>query len=141
MDELQIQALINKSKLLKHRFMGVFAADNFPQLVKNSFQIVNASGSHSYGSHWTLMCMPMDGKVIFADPLGLELEIYQTIFRRCLTMYNAVINYCKHPIQPDSSNACGLYCIFYAHTIFSRRYPDVLFIGEVDLNRFVKHMY
>ena len=122
--------------------MGIYAADNFSSLVKNSFQIVNASGSQSYGTHWTLLCMSSEGKIIFADPLGFEVQIYQKIFRRCLTMYDTVNDYCTHPIQPLSSNACGLYCLYYAHAIFSsKKYPYVVFISEVDLKRFVKHMY
>ena len=121
--------------------MGVFAADNFPPLVKNSFQIVNTSSAESYGTHWTLFCMPGDGKVIFADPLGFDIENYQKIFQHCLSYYDVIFNYTKHRIQSLTSNACGLYCIFYAHQIFSSKYPDVLFIGEVDLNRFINHLY
>ena len=44
MDEDDIIALIQRCQKLKHKFRGVFAADNFPSKLKsNTFLIVNAS--------------------------------------------------------------------------------------------------
>ena len=52
MDELQQQNFIPKSKHLKYKFSGVFAADNVPsELPNNVFVIVNASKSDSLGTH------------------------------------------------------------------------------------------
>ena len=49
--------LIQKCALLKHKFLGVFAANNFPQKLKpNSFLIVNAATAESFVSHWLLLC-------------------------------------------------------------------------------------
>ena len=70
MDEDEINNLVQACKLLKYKFRGVFAADNFPvNLSHNSFIIVNVSTSQSIGTHWTLFCR-RNGKYIFADPLG-----------------------------------------------------------------------
>ena len=55
MDEDEINNLVQACKLLKYKFRGVFAADNFPvNLSHNSFIIVNVSTSQSIGTHWTL---------------------------------------------------------------------------------------
>ena len=57
MDEDEIKSLIQACKLLKYKFCGVFAADNFPlKLSQNRFIIVNVSSSDSIGTHLTLLC-------------------------------------------------------------------------------------
>ena len=51
-DEDEINSLVQAFKLLKHKFCGVFAADNFPlKLSQNRFIIVNVSSSESIGTH------------------------------------------------------------------------------------------
>ena len=52
MDEDDINDLIQRCALLKHKFQVVFAANNFPQKLKpNSFLIVNAGTAESFGTH------------------------------------------------------------------------------------------
>ena len=140
MDELEIMPLVRKCKLLKYRCMGVYAADNFPTLKNNSFQIVNASPANNHGSHWVLFCK-RDNKVIFADPFGFKLEFYDNIYRQAIKLYDKVHFLMQAQLQPTNSNACGLYCLYLAHAVFSKQFPNVVFIGETDLYRFVKHMY
>ena len=51
-DEDDINGLIQRCQKLKHKFRGVFEADNFPSKLKsNTFLIVNASKSQSPGTH------------------------------------------------------------------------------------------
>lgn len=120
--------------------MGVFAANNFPVLKNNSFQIVNASRENNTGTHWLLFCK-RNNNVIFGDPLGLKLEFYRNIYQRAIQHYDKIQEYIQVPLQPMDSKACGLYCLYLAHEIFGINYPRVTFIGENDLHRFVKHMY
>ena len=48
MDEDDINGLIQRCQKLKHKFRGVFAADNFPSKLKsNTFLILNASKSQN----------------------------------------------------------------------------------------------
>ena len=82
MDENEINNLVQRCKLLKHKFHGVFAADNFPlSLSQNSFIIVNVSTSQTIGTHWTLICRK-NGNYIFADPLGQNLTSYEHLHNR-----------------------------------------------------------
>ena len=70
MDEDEINSLIQACKLLKYKYCGVIAADNFPlKLSQSRFIIVNVSSSDSIGTLWTLLCRK-NGNYIFADPLG-----------------------------------------------------------------------
>lgn len=140
MDERELQQLIKRCGNLKFKFKGVFAADNFPPLGKNTCQIVNASEASSRGTHWTLICN-RSNDIIFADPLGINLSFYQKIYRRMLTLYAKVTEILPgNPIQPVNSNDCGLYCIYIAHCIFSKMFPKVPQISQDALHRFVKHM-
>ena len=61
MDENQINNFVQGCKLLKYKFVGVFAADNFSvNLSHTKFIIVNVSTSQSIGTHWTLICRKME---------------------------------------------------------------------------------
>ena len=55
MDSFEILNFVQKCCHLKHKFLGVFAADNFPGLKPESFIIVNASESSEPGTHWLLL--------------------------------------------------------------------------------------
>ena len=58
MDEDDINDLIQRCALLRHKFLGVFAANNFPQKLKpNSFSLfVNAATAENFGTHCLLVC-------------------------------------------------------------------------------------
>ena len=82
MDENEIKSLIQACKLLKYKFCGVFAADNFPlKLSQKRFIVVNVSCSDSIGAHWTLLCRK-NGNYIFADALGKKLTSYKCLYNR-----------------------------------------------------------
>ena len=82
MDEDEINSLIQACKLLKYKFCGVFAADNFPlKLSQIRFIIVNVSSSDSIGIHWTLLCRK-NGNDIFGDPLGQKWTSYKCLYNR-----------------------------------------------------------
>ena len=56
MNEDEVNNLIQRCKLLKPKFLEVFAANNFPKILQpNSFIIVSASTSDNAGTHWLLM--------------------------------------------------------------------------------------
>ena len=140
MDSFEIFTFVQKCHHLKHKFMGVFANDNFPKLKPESFIIVNASESSESGTHWVLLCRRRN-KVHFADPLGYPLEIYQEFFKRVCRMYSQINEVFKsQPIQPTDSNLCGLYCIYIAHILFSSKVSLFIFMNDNDLMRFSEHM-
>lgn len=142
MDELQIANLIKNCKILKYKFRGIFAANNFPLTgtSKDCFMIVNASSSNSHGTHWLLICH-FKRQVYFADPLGLSLASYTTIYRRLSTKYKTVYEVTRdRAIQSATSNLCGLFCIYIAHSIFNRRIEFLYLINDYQLKVFAQHM-
>ena len=135
-----ILELIERCKHLKFRFTGVFAADNFPKLVDETFMIVNASEAVITGSHWLLLCKKQQ-EIYFADPLGLPIQSYIVFYKRLTRFYNEVIQLFKlKPIQNSNSKLCGLFCIYIAHVIFELNYPYICYMNDDDLLRFAKHM-
>ena len=56
----------------KNKFLGVFAANIFPQMLKpNSFLIVNAATAEKFATHCLLLCQKEEeDQLFFADPLG-----------------------------------------------------------------------
>ena len=85
MNEDEVNDLIQRCKLLKHKFLGVFAANNFPKILQpNSIIKVNASTSDNTGTHWLLLCVK-NKTLIFANPLGQPILFYNDVYRRLVS--------------------------------------------------------
>ena len=142
MDEDDINDLIQRCALLKHKFLGVFAANNFPQKLKpNSFLIVNAATVESFGIHWLLLCQKEEDQLIFADPLGHFISSYKDLYKRIISLEeNAKIHQLlkDQPIQSKNSKLCGLYCIYIAHYKFNSQ--KIVKLSDAQLIRFAFHM-
>ena len=132
MNENEVNGLIRRCKLLKHKFLGDFAENNFPKILQlNSFIIVNASMSDNAGTHWLLLCVK-NKNLIFADPLGQPILFYKDVYRRQVSTQGDV-QLCRNlenqPIQSRGSQlyVCFccilfvfilLFCIYIAHLFF-----------------------
>ena len=141
MNEDEVNDSKQRCKLLKHKFLGVFAANNFPKILQpNSFLIVNASTSDNAGTHWLLLCFN-NKNLIFADPLGQPILFYKVVYRRLVSTHGDV-QLCQvlenQPIQSRDSELCGLFCIYIAHLIFS--FQPIVKCSDNDLIRFALHM-
>ena len=142
MDENQINNFVQECKILKYKFVGVFAADNFPvNLSHNKFISVNISTSRSIGTHWTLICRK-NGDYVFADPLGQNITSYKRLHNRLFssvvdirTVYELLRN---QPIQKPNSLMCGLFCVKITHYLSDGK-EDVK-MSDVDLICFALHM-
>ena len=141
MDEDKLNSLIQRCSELKHKFLEVYVADNFPtNLTDNSFIIVKISTSASIGTHWIILSQK-DKKFIFADPLGQTLSSYKHLQSRIASNFNVKTVYellRNQPIQKQNSILCGLFCIYIAHIIFSGQ--KLKKMSDIDLLRFALHM-
>lgn len=143
MDEVDLQRLILKCKHLRHRFKGIYAADQIPIAIPNgSFIIVNTDNSDKPGSHWVLLCN-VKNLYMFADPLGMSVKSYESIYTRMQQNASKLVSEVTNvPIQPWNSGNCGLYCLYLAHFYFNNaKVSKVPIISENQLLQFVKHMY
>ena len=176
MDEVQVSQMAYACSHLRFKFQGVYAADTFPPLMKlNTFAIVNTSPRTHPGTHWVLLARNRASptSIIFGDPLGYPLSKYNLIYRRITAHENR--RHCPQqsvitircgppggrgastpgvPLQPMTSSACGLYCLYMGHFAFNDKYIKtrctdgqhqltllvVPYILPFDLHRFIKHM-
>ena len=142
MDEKTLADYILKCRLLRPKFLGIFPSDYFLcPLPNNTFTVINTAPSREDGEHWVIYAN-RNGCHTFADPLGNKLSEYQQIHSRMVTSLKVVFELINKPLQPPTSNLCGFWCIYLAHMMFSTTFPfTVPFIDEVELLRFVKHLY
>ena len=101
---------------------------------------MNASESSMPGSHWILLCYH-DNNMYFADPMGLSVTNYTAIYVRLMKYYRNVqeLN-AKFPLQQRNSELCGLFCIYFAHVIYTKDFKLYLYMNDNDLLRFATHM-
>ena len=150
MNEDQTHLQMKKCKHLKFKFRGVHAADNYLlNLQTNTFIIVNASRSNSFGTHWVVLAKRYAYPIIyFADPLALPLTTYKDIFIRlqqCKDL-EIMMDIMEHrrdiqsTLQSSDSQLCGLFCIYIVHYFYSEKFPFIPDVNELELLAYVKHM-
>ena len=141
MNEDDINDLVQNCNNLKHKFIGVLAANNFPKkMLENSFLIVNSATAEKAGTHWLLFCQK-DNQLLFADPLAHSVSSYKNVYQRFLSQEGIVQVHQlleNHPILSKNSRLCGLFCIYFAHVLFNSQ--NIAKINDVDLIRFALHM-
>ena len=119
MDEDYIAHQIKNSLRLKYKFGGIYPADKFPILLpNNTFVIVISENSNSVGKQWIVWSNVKD-TFNFADPLGLDLFLHypnnaKRISAIPIQVQQTIEDDTKTPLQSQSSNLCGLYCIYIA---------------------------
>ena len=79
---------------------------------------VNTDTCNRGGSHWVAFYFPLVGPVEFFDSLGSAPEAYHRRFANVLIVNGPQYYYCSSRIQPDDTDTCGLYCLYY----FKRRH-------------------
>ena len=147
MDSMEISRLVNLSPVLKYRFEGCRPLDQISAARRGTFQIVNTEKTGSFGEHWLLIARSLDGKTVyFYDSFGRPLHLQFPIVLSSLnTMYKSSGIQIKQIFpstaltQSNSSTLCGLYCIFLAHFIYSRKlsFGFPMYATEEDILRFV----
>ena len=88
MDKDDLNDLIQRCALLKHKILGAFAANSFPQkLQPNSFLIVNAATAESFVTHWLILCQKEEeDRFFFADHLGQSISSYKDVYQRIISL-------------------------------------------------------
>ena len=122
MDEDDINDLIQGCKTLEYKFLGVFAANNFPEIMNiNSFLIVNAAFAENIGTHWLLLCRK-NNQLLYSDPLGQPISSYKHLYQRIISFgsnHNLHQLLENQSIQSANSKLCGLFCIYIAQFVFN----------------------
>ena len=82
----------------------------------------------------------VDSRYTFVDSLGEPFERYLPAATRALfSGYNTRVDALKRPIQSLDSATCGLYCLFFAFHLISRRLPLKTIL--TDVNFYARNVY
>jgi hypothetical protein len=89
--------------------------------------IVNTGTCHRGESHCVAFHFPLVGSAECFDSLGNAPETYHRRFANVLIVNGPEYYYCSSQIQPNDTDTCGLYCLYY----FKRRHrgmelPDIV---------------
>ncbi|CAC5401443.1 unnamed protein product [Mytilus coruscus] len=95
----------------------VCCADDLPSYVSDRPRtlVVNTDNCDQKGSHSVAFHFPASGPPEFVDSLGRLPETYQRYFRNVLIVDGPQYCVVSNQIQPDDSDTCGLYCIYYMY--------------------------
>ena len=97
--------------------------------------IVNTDTCDRGGNHWVAFPFPLVGPAEVFYSLVNAPETYHRLFAIVLVVNEPQYYYCSSQIQPDDTDTCGLYCLYY----FKRRHrgtelPDIVkYFSTVDL--------
>ena len=105
--------------ILKNLPVKVCCADDLPSSVKKRphFYLTNTSKCQKSGLHWTIFYFPIKGPCAFFDSLGENPETYHRRLRNVIISNgpDCLHVFTSNTIQPDYSNKCGLFCIYFIH--------------------------
>jgi len=95
-------------------FKGVYTVQSIPQLKEKEFVIFNLSAELP-GTHWAYLILDSIDETghchyQLMDSLGAKSSFVKDNFNSI----NAAYVYNTFPVQPETSNKCGLYCVYFA---------------------------
>ena len=133
MDTLTINEIIKKDQLLSKSFLGVFARDQLPRIVRYpaSF-ILNTETSSKSGEHWLAFYIDKKKFCYFFDSYGNK----PSKFRLQNFLNSNFTNWTYNQTQLQGfSDYCGYYCILFL--LFVSRNKLHEFFNEFRNNSFI----
>jgi hypothetical protein len=124
---LEIVDYFKSHPLLRKYFLGVFAADAISKILfrEKTFAVINTDPASGEGKHWYVL-FKMDKTLECFDSLGADIK---TITERLPPAKKILFN--ESPVQPQYSDKCGWYAIFFATARMLN--ADLLFQEESNL--------
>ena len=130
MDNKSLTVIINKVPILKYKYLGSYPANFLPVLLENSFMIVNTDRHESSGSHWILIANKL-GKIYYGDSYAQPLDMYHHV-----SITQPVTAIVSSRLQ-RMEWTCGLYCIYFAWSVYNNFIPISPTFNDWDLMLFV----
>jgi len=104
----EIESVLVRLIPRKHKFLGVFAADEIPHVTTfPSCCVLNTDPSRLPGTHWVAVYYCSRRSVEFFDSYGMHPTAYK------LPIHPTIWN--KLPLQSIRSSLCGQYCSYYLY--------------------------
>ena len=128
MDNFALQ-IINRSPLLKFRYLGSFLSDYVPTLDNDTFAIINTQPSNIQGEHW-IMIANFRHELYFANSLGCK-------------GYSFLNNQHYNQMMParlhSHPSVCGFYTIYAAFHLFKFRQEEITGNHDVNVLSFISN--
>lgn len=95
-------------------FRGVYAINTLPRkLNKRNFFFCNTDLNTGLGLHWQCIVKNDSNELEYFDSLGLTSDKLDTFLKYNKIKAKALL-YNETPVQPVTSDKCGLFCIYFA---------------------------
>jgi hypothetical protein len=128
METNQLDAAVRRIVAPPTRFIGVFAADQVPDLTNLTYfpscLIANTDPSTKAGQHWVAFWIDSPHSIDFFDSYGLGPQDYGFDI--------ACSSISTKSIQSPNSTVCGQYCLYYLY-VRSRGHTLVNFLNSFSL--------
>jgi len=114
MQASEFQKYFEKFPFIKKYFLGIFAIDTLPKLIKyRHFCICNTDKSTESGQHWFCFVKNSNYELECFDSLGINEEKKQKLVNFCSFRNVKELKYNETPFQCDDSSTCGLFTIYF----------------------------
>jgi hypothetical protein len=108
MNTREIERFINRDRVCRTSFQGVFSRDTLPS--KPRLLICNTDPSDKPGQHWIAIYVDKNLRGEFFDSFGRHPDAH---FERYMNEHCCSWTYNKRQLQSLISSFCGYYCCFY----------------------------
>jgi len=99
---------------LKPHFIGVYALDNLPKVIKeHKFLICNTDTQSGPGKHWFCLLKISKSEIECFDSLGIDNKKKQILFNQLKHFKVKKVKFNVTAVQLDSSNTCGLFVLYF----------------------------
>ena len=124
-----LQQSVNRTLLLKFRYLDSLPSDYVPTLDNDTFAIINTQPSSVQGEHW-IMTAKFRHEFCFADSLGCKgYSFFNSQHYRQMMLA---------PLQSHSS-VCGFYTINAAFHLFKFRPEEIPWVNDVNVLSFMNN--
>ena len=115
----QLKALVQRDRVLRRVFLGVFSKNTLPKLVKGQEAafITNTQHSSRRGRHWVSFHYSTDEILTALDPLGKPMQSYGQEFAEFITdLKPKQVLQLKRAVQDEKkSELCGYFNILFLY--------------------------
>lgn len=110
MEAREILNLVDSSELLRRNFKGIYPNHAYPENLECGSYILNSERAGSAGGHWLAVHKSTElDLVLFFDSLGRSPKAWLMDFPGQVVLFNDI------RIQPEGSNLCGLYSLYFIY--------------------------
>ncbi len=130
MDNNILKQIVNRIRLLKYRYIGLFPSDFVPNLRNDTFATINTHPSNTPGEHW-IMIAKFHHELYFADSLGLSINSYPFLKQNYSQMVRTRLQ--------DHPSVFGFCTIYAAFRLFKFQQEEITGVHDVNVFSFISN--